>query len=101
MSIYFNPLNTGYLEKLAEQYQKNPKDVDKSWGYFFEGMNYGGNGAGVAAAVPSLDLEFEFKVLELIQSYRQLGFLIADVNPLQRGMKKHPLLKLDKFGLNE
>lgn len=101
MPSYFSPLNTAYLEKLAEQYQKNPKDLDESWRYFFEGMNYGGNGIGAVAETPSLDLEFEVKVLELIQSYRQLGFLIADVNPLQRGIKKHPLLKLDKFGLSE
>ncbi len=59
----------------------------------------GRNGGPVEAE--GVDLDFELKVLELIQSYRELGFLIADVDPLHRGIKTHPLLKLDKFGLTD
>jgi 2-oxoglutarate dehydrogenase E1 component len=47
------------------------------------------------------DLEFEVKVLELIQGYREMGYLNADINPLERGIKSHPLLKLAAFGLTE
>ena len=104
MSSYLNPLNTGYIEELAEQYKKDPEAVDPSWRYFFDGLALRqrmDQSLGAPGPVEADDLEFELKVLELIQNYRELGFLIADVNPLQRGIKSHPLLKLDKFGLNE
>ncbi|HCU24765.1 MAG TPA: 2-oxoglutarate dehydrogenase E1 component, partial [Deltaproteobacteria bacterium] len=104
MPQYLNPLNTSYIEDLAEEYQKNPDSVDPSWRYFFDGMALRGRmDQALAPAAPreADDLEFELKVLELIQNYRELGFLIADVNPLQRGIKNHPLLRLDKFGLGE
>jgi 2-oxoglutarate dehydrogenase E1 component len=55
----------------------------------------------LTAGAPSAELAFELKVLELIQGYRELGYLVADVNPLNRGFHSHPLLKLDKFGLTE
>ncbi len=104
MPSYLNPLNTGYIEELAEQYRQNPDAVDPSWRYFFDGLALRGRmDQSLAPQGPreADDLEFELKVLELIQAYRELGFLIADVNPLQRGIKNHPLLRLDKFGLSE
>lgn len=104
MPSYLNPLNTGYIEDLAEQYRQNPESIDPSWRYFFDGLALRGRmDQSLAATGPreADDLEFELKVLELIQAYRELGFLIADVNPLQRGIKSHPLLRLDKFGLHE
>ncbi|MCE9626139.1 MAG: 2-oxoglutarate dehydrogenase E1 component [Deltaproteobacteria bacterium] len=105
MSSYLNPLNTGYIEELAEQYRKDPENLDPSWRYFFDGLALRTrmDQALAPASGPreADDLEFELKVLELIQTYRELGFLIADVNPLQRGIKNHPLLRLDKFGLHD
>lgn len=105
MPNFLNPINTAYLETLARQYQTDPKQLDSSWRYFFEGMQWAavtpGNGHGPFKKNVTLDLEFEVKVLDLIHAYRQLGFLIADVHPLQRGEKKHPLLRLDQFGLSQ
>ncbi len=96
---YLNPLNTDYIEELAEQYRKDPATLDASWRYFFDGMRV--NHVSREEKAPAVDLEFELKVLELIQGYRELGYLSADINPLNRGVHTHPLLKLDKFGLTE
>ncbi len=105
MLTYLNSLNTDYLEKLEEQYRKDPTKLDPSWRYFFEGMSLEAlSRLKEIRAIPALsqeNLEFEKKVLELIQGYREMGYLIADVNPLDRGIKTHPLLNLTRFGLDE
>ncbi|MEW6055553.1 MAG: 2-oxoglutarate dehydrogenase E1 component [Bdellovibrionota bacterium] len=43
----------------------------------------------------------EAKVGELIQTYRELGILLADINPLEKPKGSHPLLELSAFELNE
>ncbi len=105
MSNYFNPLNTSYLESLQKEFEANPQQLDSSWRHFFSGFEYANklssNGTGQDKAVAQDKFQFELKVLELIHAYRELGYLIADVNPLHRGEKKHPLLNLEKFGLKK
>ncbi len=105
MPNYLSFLNTDFIEELEDQYQKDPSAVDPSWRYFFDGMRLTRTSAitnGLHSSDTSLkNLEFEIKVLELIQGYREMGYLIADVNPLERGIKTHPLLELSNFGLRE
>jgi 2-oxoglutarate dehydrogenase E1 component len=38
---------------------------------------------------------------DLVHSYRELGHLVADIDPLDRGIRSHPLLELDEFGFGE
>ena len=40
-------------------------------------------------------------VFDLIHSYRELGHLIANLNPLGGNPTSHPLLELEEFGFNE
>lgn len=96
---YLKSFNAGYIEELAKQYQKDPQSVDASWRYFFDGIEFKPD----LKTAPSMhsNLEFELKVLELIQAYRDLGYLIADVNPLDRKARTHPLLKMERFGLEK
>ncbi len=103
MSPYLNALNTDYIEHLAEQYRKDPDSLDNSWRYFFEGMEINPSAAAKpeGVAIAPQDLEFEVKVLQLIQGYREMGYLVADVDPLTRGVQTHPLLTLQHFGLHE
>jgi len=46
-------------------------------------------------------LDSESKVGELIQHYRELGILLADINPLEQALQKHPLLELSAFELTD
>src|SRR4030095_7638017 len=102
---YINPLNTAYIEEMESQYRLDPNGLDPTWRSFFDGFYLRGPDGDKKVQTSSeglkADLNFEIKVLELIQGYRELGYLIADVNPLQRGVKTHPILKLEKFGLSE
>lgn len=100
MPSYFNSLNGRYIEELESQYRTDPSRLEPTWRFFFDGLSV--SRAGDAPAEISTDkLEFEIRVLELIQGYREMGYLIADVNPLDRGIKTHPLLDLSNFGLKE
>lgn len=103
MPHYLNHFNTAYIEELLATYRENPDALDPSWHFFFDGMTFGVTNAQSSggATLPMQDLEFELKVLELIQGYRDMAYLIADVNPLDRGAKTHPLLELRNFGLSE
>ena len=122
---YLKSQNADYIEELFWRYLADPNSVDESWRYFFEGVelgtdteppvkeqaNGGNNGAsggtvthiagtpGVTASNGGLD--GEAKVGELIQHYRELGILLAGVNPLQAAPKNHPLLELQAFELTE
>src|SRR5205085_10797686 len=40
-------------------------------------------------------------VLDIIHSYRELGHLVADLDPLGDNAATHPLLELSQFGLTE
>ncbi len=105
MTSYLNSINTDYIEELEVQYKNDPQAIDPTWKSFFDGLNLVHNmpaKSELSARDRSIqDLEFEIKALELIQGYRTMGHLIADVNPLERGIKAHPLLELINFGLSE
>lgn len=102
MTHYLNYLNLNYIEDLLQAYRQDPNSIDQTWRYFFDGLSLGGDSQQFSshpAAVEALD--FEIKVLELIQGYRDMAYLIADVNPLDRSPKTHPLLELKNFRLTE
>jgi 2-oxoglutarate dehydrogenase E1 component len=63
------------------------------------------NGHGATAAGPTVattpanggvDLSSEAKVAELITAYRELGRLLADIDPLTPASTSHPLLDLSR-----
>ncbi len=104
---------------MLSRFTQDPDSVDASWRYFFEGLELGtdfaethavsnGNGSGAAhaapvpAALPStgLDLSAEAKVAQLITAYRELGRLLADLDPLTPAQTSHPLLELSHFQLS-
>ncbi len=102
---YLSALNAGYIESLLEAYRADPNAVEPSWNHFFDGFSFAKQGLGdqkAPAEGPALSidaLEHEVKVIELIQGYREMAYLIADVDPLDRSPKQHPLLSLENFGL--
>ena len=89
--------NPEYVEALYRRYRADPRSVDESWALVFAGYDFalaGGPGASATARIsPS--------VADLVHSYRELGHLIADVNPLDRSPRNHPLLELGEFGFAE
>ena len=120
---YLRSQNADYIEELYQLYLENPDSVDETWRYFFEGIDLGSevpldahaasngisaNGTTQLSSVPSANvstltpvISAEAKVGELIQTYREIGGYLANVNPLENAPKSHPSLELKAFDLAE
>jgi hypothetical protein len=87
--------NPDYVEALYRRYRADPRSVDESWALVFAGYDF------ALAAGPSATGRTSPPVADLVHSYRELGHLIADVNPLDRSPRRHPLLELGEFGFEQ
>jgi 2-oxoglutarate dehydrogenase E1 component len=96
--------NREYVEGLYRRYQEQPDSVDPSWVTVFRALERApesGNGVPLrraprgrrdVAAGPMLG------VFDLVHSYRELGHLVAHLNPLEPPPPLHPLLEPAEFG---
>ncbi|MGH7279148.1 MAG: thiamine pyrophosphate-dependent enzyme, partial [Candidatus Rokuibacteriota bacterium] len=83
--------NPDYVESLYGQFRRDPASVDERWALVFAGYEWareGGGGAGPAIA-------------DLVHAYRELGHLVADLDPLGGSPRTHPLLRLPELGFRE
>jgi len=92
--------NPDYIEDLFRQYSRDPGSVGADWAHFFAGFELGSNGRPVAPT-SAHQAERVMGVFDLIHTYRELGHLIADLNPLGGNLTEHPLLVLEDFGFTE
>jgi 2-oxoglutarate dehydrogenase E1 component len=99
---FANRQNAAYLDELYKRYLENPESVGPDWGLFFAGFDMGAT-SGQPTAVsrpthPSQAPEKTIGVFDLIHSYRELGHLVANLDPLGHNLTSHPLLELSEFG---
>jgi len=91
------PLNLDFLDTQYQKYKANPASVSREWQIFFNGFDIGlQNGA------PSPDTCADATaahVAELINRFRDLGHLLACMDPLSACPTTHPMLELTDFGL--
>ncbi|MFY7707872.1 MAG: 2-oxoglutarate dehydrogenase E1 component [Flavobacteriales bacterium] len=104
---YLSNTDTNSIDQLYSQYKQNPESVDISWRRFFEGFDFqrseypvlpGGDALSGAGAEM---LQKEFKVINLINSYRQRGHLFTKTNPVRERRKYSPSLDIENFGLTQ
>ena len=104
--------NVSVIEATYERWQQNPDSVDPTWRAFFQGFTLGSNGASPAAALasgtapanataPIIDSLKQSHVHQLINAYRSIGHLEAQLDPLSDPPAGHPKLSLDQFDLSE
>jgi len=127
-SVPMDAVNAGnmeLIEQLYASYQRDPKSVDPQWAYFFAGFDLAGlkpseapqaaptpapSPAAAAAAVeapkPVLEnTEYQkgpgkfIQIGDLVHSYREMGHLIANLDPLGHNMYHHPMLELSEFNI--
>ncbi len=109
---YITSAHPSYVENIYNDYVKNPDSVDADMKKFFEGFDFAvENGlatnakaatASIASSTVSVtNLDKEFAVYQLIQSYRKKGHLIASTNPLKRRKDRHAELELTNFNLSD
>jgi 2-oxoglutarate dehydrogenase E1 component len=89
--------NQGAIEAAYERWRQDPATVDEGWRLFFEGFELG---AG-SSAQPCRDTQAQSNIVRLIDAYRGLGHLLANVDPLGTRRESHPLLDLSEFGFTE
>jgi 2-oxoglutarate dehydrogenase E1 component len=91
-------LNLDFLDSQYQQYLDNPDAMSREWQVFFKGFDIGLQQTG-----PSADGGHNpapAQVAALINRYRDLGHLLACMDPLSACPTAHPLLELSEFGLS-
>src|SRR5262245_16164962 len=88
--------NPEYVDSLYHAYQRDPSSVDERWRLVFAGYDFArrDGAASRPAAAPGT-------IADLVHQYRELGHLIADLDPLGSSSREHPLLRLEEFGLSQ
>jgi 2-oxoglutarate dehydrogenase E1 component len=98
---FVNRANADYIERLYEQYQRDPRSLDEFWQAYFAGFET----AGGRGFVPATGAEGEkpraltIGVHNLVHSYRELGHFVAKLDPLGHDRPSHPLLDLSQFNI--
>lgn len=110
---YLSNADVSAVEQLYQEYLNNPENVDEGWVKFFEGFEFARknyetdtsavslNGGKQAVFEPGINIDKEFKVLNLINGYRTRGHLFTKTNPVRERRNYEPKLTLDNFGLSE
>ncbi len=94
-------LNIDYYEAQYEKWKADPDSVSPDWQHFFKGFEiaYAGNLGGPGEPVRGQAAN-QAEVAALIYRYRDIGHLLACMDPLSACPTEHPLLDLDAFGLS-
>ncbi|MDJ0885326.1 MAG: 2-oxoglutarate dehydrogenase E1 component [Desulfobacterales bacterium] len=101
----FETYHAEFIDAQYRRWQQDPQSVSADWQFFFKGFEAGmGTERGpVASAAPpaagSGDQLRQAKVEALKYRYRDLGHLLACMDPLASCPTSHPLLDLEAFGL--
>ncbi len=88
--------NAEYIEAQYQRWKKEPQTLSEQWQFFFEGFELAGPGA---VTTDGDQLQRQGRVQALIYRYRDLGHLMACLDPLAACPMEHPLLNLEAFEL--
>src|SRR5688500_12571322 len=94
---FVNRANAEYIDRLYDQYLRDPQSLDETWQAYFSGFEFAGGrnlrlappepppGMVPSAAAPAreeLSGNASIGIFDLVHSYRELGHFIADLDPL-------------------
>ncbi len=103
---FLNGANADYLDTLYRQYLDNPDNVTNEWQQIFadfpkpDPISNAGSASGSANWVESAFYK-QAQVIQLIDNYRRLSHLVADVDPLGLMQRAAPdELALESYGLS-
>ena len=86
------------VEELYQSFKKDPDSVDESLRKFFEGFDFARTDFSKSTEKAEL-YPSEFKVINLINGYRQRGHLFTKTNPVRTRRTYTPNLAIENFGL--
>jgi len=91
-------LSADFIDVQYRKWKSDPSSLSDDWQFFFKGFELAG-APGPADVDPEQALR-QANVGELIRRYRDIGHLLACMDPLSACPTSHPLLDLDAFGLD-
>jgi 2-oxoglutarate dehydrogenase E1 component len=102
----FSGENAAYVEELYEDYLLGRTRVPETWARIFDAVTgrapeAGDGQAAIPVAAPGEGPVPALGIFALIDAYRTHGHLIADLDPLGRSEREHPLLEAAEFGLDQ
>ena len=97
---YLNNIDLQQIEELYNTYLANPESVDYGWQKFFEGFDFS-NSNFKGKKKSNLNFEDEFKVINLINAYRERGHYFTKTNPVRTRRQYSPTLDIENFDLTK
>ena len=97
---YVGNADVNAIDYLYKQYQQDPESVDAGWKKFFEGFEFAQTNYEDGGEIPE-NFKKEFKVINLINGYRQRGHLFTKTNPVRERRQYSPDLSIENFGLEQ
>ena len=92
--------NAEYIDAQYKLWKLEPQKLSREWRLFFEGFELGASGQLAGREVNDADLQpLQSRVDSLIYRYRDLGHLMACLDPLAACPTDHPFLNLKTFDL--
>ena len=96
----FETLNADYIDAQYQRWKSDPNSLPEDWQYFFKGFELAlSRPATAPAGAFDIDALKQARVEALIFRHRNLGHLLACMDPLSACPTEHPLLRLDAFDL--
>ena len=97
---YVGNADVNAIDYLYKQYRQDPESVDAGWKKFFEGFEFAQTNYEDGGEIPE-NFKKEFKVINLINGYRQRGHLFTKTNPVRERRQYTPDLSIENFGLEQ
>lgn len=97
---YLHAADPALVEEQYRKFLEDPGSVDESWRQFFDGFEFALKHYPVRKKSEETVYPSEFKVINLINGYRQRGHLFTRTNPVRARRKYTPTLDLENFGLS-
>ncbi len=94
--------NTDYIDGQYRLWKTDPDRVSSDWRFFFEGFELAAAGSPMERVSPDEAPALrQARVESLIYRYRDIGHLLACMDPLAECPTNHPLLRLEAFSLTQ
>ena len=93
--------NSEFIDAQYKLWQSDPDSVSKDWQFFFAGFELAAKDTTAPAdSIDAEQVQQQARVHELIHRYRDIGHLLACLDPLVACPTDHPLLSLESFQLS-
>ncbi|MDZ4204591.1 MAG: 2-oxoglutarate dehydrogenase E1 component [Bacteroidales bacterium] len=96
---YLSNAEHGAIEQMYQAFIENPETVEPGWRQFFEGFEFATKHYSPHSS-RGVQIPNEFKVINLINDYRQRGHLFTKTNPVRQRRTYTPTLDIENYGLS-